>query len=237
MRAIRFSFLQMLSFVRRDMMLFAACFAPILAGMFFKFVIPIIEKKLKELFSLSTVLVPYYGLFDLFFSVLSPVMFCYVAAMVILEETDEHLSRYLFITPLGKNGYLIARLGVPAGIAFLVTVALLPVFKLSDLSLSTVLFLAAIESFQGIIIALLIITFSTNKLEGMAITKLSTLTMCGMVVPYFIKNKAQYALSLFPSFWVGKAIYEMQPIYILLSFIISFFWIIFLLRQYISKMS
>lgn len=237
MRAIRFCFLQMLSFVRRDMMLFAACFAPILAGMFFKFAIPFIEKNLTEWFSLPTILVPYYGLFDLFFSVLSPVMFCYVAAMVILEETDEYLSRYLFITPLGKKGYLIARLGVPAGIAFIVTVALLPVFKLTNLSLSTVLFLAVTESLQGIIIALLIITFSTNKLEGMAVTKLSTLTLFGMVVPYFIKSQAQYALSLLPSFWVGKAIYEMQPIYILLSIIISFLWIVFLMRKYIRKMS
>ena len=65
---------------------------------------------------------------------LSPVMFCFVAAMVILEETDDHITGYLFITTLGRKGYLAARLGLPAVISFIITLVLLPIFRLTKLS-------------------------------------------------------------------------------------------------------
>ena len=49
---------------------------------------------------------------------LAPAMFCFAAAMVVLEERDEGAwLPYLCITPLGRNGYLISRLGVPAVLA------------------------------------------------------------------------------------------------------------------------
>lgn len=237
MRAIRLCFLQMLSFVRRDMMLFAACFSPILFGVFFRFAIPAIENTLTGWLSLPAVLAPYYGLFDVFFSVLTPVMFCYVAAMVILEENDDRISKYLFITPLGRKGYLTARLGFPAGVAFIVTSFLLPVFKLTNLSITTVLLLAVTGALQGVIIALLIVTLSTNKLEGMAVTKLSMLTLLGAVAPYFVKNDIQYVLSPLPTFWTGKTIYEMQPVYMLLSILVSLIWVGFLTKGFVRKMS
>ena len=45
------------------------------------------------------------------------------------------------------------------------TVILLPVFKLTALSAVEVLLLSGTGALQGIIIALLIVTLSTNKLE------------------------------------------------------------------------
>ena len=63
------------------------------------------------------------------------------------------------------------------------TVILLPVFKLTALSAVEVLLLSGTGALQGIIIALLIVTLSTNKLEGMAVTKMSTLTILGAFAP------------------------------------------------------
>ena len=74
MRAIRSGFLQMLVFMRRDMMLSAACLAPVLAGLGIRFGIPFLEAVLTERFSRSAVLSPYYALIDIFFSMLSPAM-------------------------------------------------------------------------------------------------------------------------------------------------------------------
>ena len=42
MKAARVSFMQMMLFIRRDMMLFASCAAPLLAGVFFRFAVPVI---------------------------------------------------------------------------------------------------------------------------------------------------------------------------------------------------
>lgn len=235
MKAIRLSFYQMLQYMRRDMMLFAACFAPILAGLMFRYAIPFLETSLTSLFNLPAIIYPYYALIDIFFAMLSPVMFCFVSAMVSLEEIDENTAEYLFITPLGKTGYLIARFGVPAVIAFIITTILLPVFMLTSLSFVEVITLAIGGTLQGVIISLLIVTLSSNKLEGMAVTKLSTLMIFGAVVPFFVKHNIQYILSLLPSFWIGKAIYENAPFCMLLAFALSVICIFFLLKRYLHK--
>lgn len=235
MKTIRISFFQMLAYMRRDRMLFAACLAPILAGFLFQFAIPLLEAALTDWFHVPAIIVPYYALIDIFFAMLSPVMFCFVSAMAALEEIDEKTAAYLFVTPLGRNGYLAARLGIPSVAAFLVTSVLMPVFKLTSLSTVDIMLLAAGGTVQGIIISLLILTFSSNKLEGMAITKLSTLMICGAAIPFFIKHDVQYVLSPLPSFWIGKTICESAPLYMLPAFILSITWIYFLLKRYLRK--
>ena len=236
MKAIRLSFFQMAASMRRDMMLFAACPAPIFAGLFFRYAIPFLEAVLIGHFHMPEVISPYYKLIDVFFVMLSPTMFCFVSAMVSLEEADEKTALYLFITPLGKTGYLSARFVFPAIIAFLVAVILFPVFKLTTFTPIAILLLAAVGTLQGIIVALLILTLSSNKLEGMAVTKLSTLTICGAAVPFFIKSNLQYVLCLFPSFWIGKAACENILLYMLPAFTLSAIWICFLLKRYLRKM-
>ena len=236
MKAIRLSFFQMLVSMRRDMMLFAACLAPILAGLFFRFGIPPLETALTDWFHVSAIISPYYGLIDIFFAMLSSVMFCFVSAMVSLEEADEKTAAYLFVTPLGRKGYLAARFCIPSAAAFLITAILLPVFKLTSLSLINMVLLAAGGTLQGIIVSLLILTLSSNKLEGMAVTKLSTLMIFGAVIPFFVKHNIKYVMSLLPSFWIGKAIFENMPFYLLPAFVLSAAWIYFLLKRYLRKM-
>lgn len=236
MKAIRLSFFQMVVSMRRDMMLFAACLAPVFAGLLFRFAIPFLEAVLTDYFHIPAIISPYYRLIDVFFMMLSPTMFCFVSAMVSLEEADEKTAVYLFITPLGKTGYLSARFGVPAAIAFLVTVILFPVFKLTTFTPIAILSLAAGGTLQGIIVALLILTLSSNKLEGMAVTKLSTLTICGAAIPFFIKDNIQYVVLALPSFWIGKAACENRLLYMLPAFALSAIWIVFLLKRYLRKM-
>lgn len=235
MRAIRLSFFQMLAYMRRDRMLFAACFAPMLAGLLFRFAIPPLEAALADWFHVSAIISPYYALIDIFFAMLSPAMFCFVSAMVSLEEADEKTAVYLFVTPLGRNGYLVARFCIPAVAAFFVTTALLPVFKLTSLSAVDIVLLAAGGTLQGIIVSLLILTLSSNKLEGMAVSKLSSFMIFGAAIPFFIKHNAQYVISPLPSFWIGKAICEKVSLYMLPAFALSIIWICFLFKRYLRK--
>ena len=175
MKAIRLSFFQMAVAMQRDMMLFAACLMPIIAGLFFRFAIPFLEAVLTERFHISAIISPYYKLIDIIFMMLSPTMFCFISAMVCLEEVDEKTAAYLFITPLGKTGYLSARFGIPAVTAFLMTIILFPVFKLTTFSPIAILLFAAGGTLQGIIVALLVLTLSSNKLEGMAVVSVALL--------------------------------------------------------------
>lgn len=233
MRAIRLSFFQMLTSMRRDMMLFVVCFALVPIGLAFRFAIPLLETALTDWFHLSAMISPYYALIDIFFAMLLPTMFCFVSAMVSLEEADEKTAAYLFVTPLGKKGYLAARFCIPSAAAFLITVVLLPVFRLTSLSPVDIVLLAAGGTLQGSIISFLILTISSNKLEGMAVAKLSGLMIFGAAVPFFIKGNLQYVLFPLPSFWIGKAIFENTQLYTLPAFVLSAVWIHFLAKRYL----
>lgn len=235
MRAIRLSFFHMLKTVMHDKMLFAALLSPVLAGIAIHFGVPFAERVLVQITDLPAVLFPYYGLFDIFFASLTPVMFCFIAAMMVLEEHDDHIDRYLFITGLGKNGYFVSRIMLPALLAFGMTATLLPGFGLTKLSIMEILFLSLAGSLQGIVIALLIVSLSSNKLEGMAVTKLSSLMILGAVVPYFVPAPIDLCMCFVPSFWVGKADTERKPIVMLLSVLVAVGWVLFLKRKYDRK--
>ena len=228
MRAIRLSFFHMLKLIRQDGMLLASLLAPLLAGIAIRFAVPLAEGSLVRLTGAQAVLVPYYGLFDLFFSSLTPVMFCFIAAMVMLEERDDHIDRYLSVTALGRNGYDISRIVLPALAAFAVTAILLPAFHLTPLSAAAILLLSLAGTLQGVIIALLIVTLSSNKLEGMAVTKLSSLMILGAVIPYFVPAPFSFGFTFLPSFWMGKAMMERSLLDLLPSIAAAGFWITFL---------
>ena len=224
MRAIRLSFFHMLKFIRQDRMLLAAGTAPLLAGTAIKYAVPLAESGLIRITGAETVLSAYYSLFDIFFASLVPTMFCFISAMVMLEERDDHIDRYLFTTGLGKRGYYISRILLPALAAFAVTAVLLPLFHLTPLSFGMNIFLSLAGTLQGINIALMILVISSNKLEGMAVTKLSALIIFGAVVPYFVPAPFCFGFSFLPSFWMGKAVCETNIIYMLLSISAGGFW-------------
>jgi len=95
--------------------------------------------------------------------------------------------------------------------------------------------LAAGGTLQGIITSLLILTISSNKLEGMAVAKLSGLMIFGAAIPFFIKDDLQYVLFSLPSFWIGKAVCENILLYMFPAFTLSAMWICFLLKRYLRK--
>ncbi|MGN0252436.1 MAG: ABC transporter permease [Oliverpabstia sp.] len=236
MRVIRLSFFHMLKVVKHDRMLFAALMSPVLAGIAIHFGVPFAENMLIQMTGLSAVLMPYYCLFDIFFASLTSVMFGFISAMVALEEHDDHIERYLFITGLGRSGYFISRMILPAILALVMTVILLPMFELIKWSVIEILFLSLTGSLQGIVIELLIITLSSNKLEGMAVTKLSSLIMFGAIVPFFVPAPIDLCVFFLPSFWMGKAVFERKTIIMLLAVLVAVIWISYLKRNYDRKM-
>lgn len=237
MHAVRLTFLQMLTMIRRDMMLLAVCLAPFLTGIAIKFGIPLLESVLSGWLGQSGVLTPYYSLFDLFFAMIAPTMFCFLSAMVMLEEHDSHIERALFVTRLRRGGYLTARILIPAVIAFVFTAVFLPVFRLTSFSLFMTVAVSFTGAMQGCIIALMIVTLSSNQLEGVAVTKLSSLTILGAAVPFFVSSPLQYLLSVLPSFWMGIAMREGRLSALLPACITGIICTLLLLRQYSRKLS
>jgi fluoroquinolone transport system permease protein len=234
-KALFNAFAQYLVQIFKDAILILLCIAPILAGAFFKYGIPVIQELLAKYLNLPGLLTPYYLLFDLLLGSLTPVLYCFAAAYVILGEIDDGISKYFAVTPVGKNGYLVSRLGLPAVVAFFISIITLEIFMLSGLSLIEVIMISFASSLLGVLEALLVVSLSGNKVEGMAVSKLSGLFFLGLPAPFFLTGNIQYLLFFLPSFWVSKYAKENNFIFIIIGIVISFGWIMFLYRRFEKK--
>ncbi|HGM3457849.1 ABC transporter permease [Clostridioides difficile] len=221
--------------IKRDAMLFIVCVSPILCGVFIKFGIPLIQNISLNKFYYQLNLEPYFLMFDLLLAFITPFMFFFASTMVILGEIDDSISNYLIVTPLGKTGYLVSRFGIPGILAFIITMILLIFFSLTRISFLLNLSISLLVLLQGVIISILVISLSSNKLEGMVITKFSGVFMMGILAPFFILNKVQYILFFLPTFWISKAFKEDNYIYMFISIVISLIWILLLFKKFSKK--
>lgn len=231
MKKILSSTIQIFKQIKSDPMMFAACFSPFIMGTLIKFGIPFLERITK--FSLQA----YYPIFDLLLSIMAPVLLCFAFAMITLEEIDDKVSRYFSITPLGKSGYLFTRLGVPSIISAVIAFIVLLLFSLEKLSIGMTICLALLGSVQAIIVSLMIITLSSNKLEGMAVTKLAALTLLGIPAPFFIDIYYQFAVGFLPSFWVAKAMQNEAVLYFSIGLVVALVWYYFLTKRLFRKLA
>ena len=231
MKKILSSTIQIFKQIKSDPMMFAACFSPFIMGTLIKFGIPFLERITK--FSLQA----YYPIFDLLLSIMAPVLLCFAFAMITLEEIDDKVSRYFSITPLGKSGYLFTRLGVPSIISAVIAFIVLLLFSLEKLSIGMTICLALLGSVQAIIVSLMIITLSSNKLEGMAVTKLAALTLLGIPAPFFIHSYYQFAVGFLPSFWVAKAMQNEAVLYFSIGLVVALVWYYFLTKRLFRKLA
>lgn len=222
--------------ISKDSMLLVVLIAPILAAFFFRFGIPIIERLLTVYLQETTILAPYYLLFDLLLSMLTPYMFCFASAMVMLTEYDENMTNYLAVTPIGKKGYIISRLVFPSAISFLGSVLLLLYFSLTVWSLTMIVLTCLSTSLASIAVALLVFSISHNRVEGMAMAKLAGLMMLGLPVPFFVSSSVQYLSAFLPSFWIAKLALEQNVLYFIPALVTSLVWIWLLYRKFERKL-
>lgn len=231
------SFKQFINQIKNDAMLFMACIAPVLCGMLFKFGIPYAERALMNSLSRDAVLSPYFLIFDLFLSVLTPMMFCFVSSMVMLEEIDDGIAKYFAITPLGKSGYLFSRLGFSMIISFFMTIIVMYIFSLSRLNFGIIILISIVSSMLGYIMSIMVISISSNKVEGMAAVKLSGITMLGIPAPFFVNENIQFLFSPLPSFWISKYVLDNNIVYIIMCFVVSIAWISFFFNKFMQKLN
>jgi fluoroquinolone transport system permease protein len=218
-------------------MLFMVCIAPILAGCFFRFGIPLIERFLVDRLNLVLSLNNYGVLFDLLLSTITPYMFCFASSMVMLTEYDENITEYLAVTPIGKKGYLLTRLGIPAVLSFLASCALLLIFSVSHLPVYLVIVVSFLSGLLGIEISLLLFSVSNNRVEGMAMAKLSGLLLIGLPVPFFLPGKYHLFFTPLPSFWIARLAIERNVSIFFPGFIVSSLWILLLYKKFDRKIS
>lgn len=235
MKPLFLSFRMFIWQIFKDSMLAAVCIAPVLTALFFRFGIPVIERILCGYFYKTSILSDYYLLFDLFLSLVTPYMFCFASAMVMLTEYDENMVGYMAVTPVGKKGYALSRLFFPAITSFLSSVLLIQSFSLTVWSFGMIFIICLLTGFLSISISLLLVSFSHNRVEGMALAKLSGLLILGLPVPFFLSSNVQYLFFLLPSFWIAKLVLENTVLFLPPALISLSIWLWLTYRRFNQK--
>ncbi|MEA4847347.1 MAG: ABC transporter permease [Clostridiaceae bacterium] len=237
MKPLLRSFSMFVRQIFKDSMLAAVCAATVLTAFFIRFGIPETENLLCGYFGKEAILKDYYLLFDLLLALITPYMLCFASAMMMLTEYDENMTGYLAVTPVGKRGYILSRLVFPAGIAFAVSIIIMKWFSLTVWSNGMILLASLMTCIASVAVAMLLFAFSHNRVEGMAVGKLSGLLMLGLPVPFFLPANVQYLFSPLPSFWIAKLCMMQNIIFLLPALVSSLIWIWFLYRKFNRKIA
>lgn len=222
------SFKMFLRQIYSDAMLVLSAIAPVLAGAVFRFGVPRLELFLSSRIG-SPAIAPYYLLIDLFLALLGPYMLCFASAMVILEERDCGLGLYFSVTPVGRSGYFVSRLAFPSLIAGCASFGLVSIFGLSNMAIPARLLAASGSAVVSVIVSLLVVAVSRNRIEGMATAKMCGLVLAGVAVPFVSASSRRYIASFLPSFWLGESALRFSWPAILAFAAVSLLWLVPLL--------
>lgn len=214
--------------ILRDPMLITIIILPIICCVISKSCMPFIAEQFLKFFNLHFNIVYYYPMIDLLFGFLAAMLLCFVSSLVVLTEIDDKVAFYFPVTPIGKSGYFITRIVLPECISWIVTFICIKFLSLVEYSILEGLIISLLLSVNGLIIALIIIAFSKNKVEGMAIAKLAGMVAIGVPIPFFINSNYQIIFGIFPSFWIGRYVLDHSILNILLGVFISIVWLHFL---------
>ena len=186
-----------------DAMLAVMLVAPLLMGLVFRFGMPTLESFLCNKFGTAQILTPYYLLMDLLLAFMTPLMFLFAGMMVMLGDIDSGIAKAMAVTPLGKSGYLASRLGIPFVLSYFYGVAVLATFNLTGLSFFVNLLCTLAGSLNSIAVALMVTSTARNKVEGMALAKLSGLLLLGLPAAFLVTGPALYLTGFTPSLWAA----------------------------------
>lgn len=192
--------------IAKDGMLLVLIPAPFFVGLFFKFAIPFLNQMLTADFQFP--ITAWYGLADGMLLCLTPMFTAMISAFLLLEERDEGISSFYQITPAEGCSYLTARIGLPMIWAFITTIIMTAIFKISSASFSALFLASLISSLTGIALSMMIVSIAGNRVEGLALSKLMGMSFMGLILVWFIPSPYHYLIAFLPSFWIGKLLLD-----------------------------
>jgi fluoroquinolone transport system permease protein len=214
--------------ILRDTLLFSLVFTPWFQGSLLYFGLPLLQPLLLQTFAFD--LTPWYVLSDMTVLMLAPMMAGVLCGFLMLDERDEGVGEYYNVTPLGGAGYLASRILLPMLYSIGIAPILMALFSLSHPDILRVLFVVLCGGLFGASLALLLLSFASNKVEGLAVSKIMGILMLPMVIPFLTDSPWGYLAAAFPTFWMG-VLFKGQITMLPLALLVSCVWIILLYRR------
>ena len=196
-----------LKLIIRDTTLVMALFGP-LAITILLFFLPPIESLIQTRFAFDPT--PYRLFVVSFLNLIPGMLFAMIYGFIILDERDEDVIDFISITPLRKQGYLMYKLIMPMLLSALFFLLIFYATALVPLNLLHGLGIAIMIALEAAIGTLFLVTFSENKVEGLAFSKLLGIMYLAIPLVFFWDSGWHWLSAFLPPFWIAKAFVHSQ---------------------------
>ncbi len=225
--------------ISRDFMLLFILVSPAIIAIAFSLIIPFADRILAA--ELGFQLSEHYIFIMAFIIMLVPMMYGMMIGFIILEERDENILSYLFVTPLSKAEYILYRTGFAMVMSTAFNIFILYFLDIVEIRLIQSLPVLLLSTLNAILLVLIILVFAENKVEGFAVTKGSGLLFVAPIIGYLLESNLRYLAGILPPYWISESfisIYNGQDnyfIYLFIGLIVYSCWIYFLSKKFSKK--
>ncbi len=176
---------------------------PFLIGVILRAGVPFAGEILKRRFAFD--LAPYHYFITGFMMMVPPLLNGMVAGLRMLDDRDGGILRYTTVLPIPSGRYLFCRMLIPTVISLPLS-GMLPLLQGGmSAPLLPLVSLSLLYALSAPGLALFLVTFAGNKVEAMALAKLSGILFAAPAAGYFIKSPLMFAAGIFPPFWAPLA--------------------------------
>jgi hypothetical protein len=155
-----------------------------------------------------------------FFALMCAVFPAIIMTFILFDEKDIHLFPVIRATPVSLSGFLKARMLFIVVLGFITSLMVLLLNGIYTLSFIKSIQVSLLAGLNAPILTLLSLTIAKNKVEGLMIIKAATVTLIIPVLIFFIDKNWEYALGVFPAFWVYALLDASNSIMIFIAGII-----------------
>jgi fluoroquinolone transport system permease protein len=191
--------------LKGDPMLMLSMAVPFILWALMQFLIPWVIEMVMVQWSFD--ISPYYRQAGTFFLMLIPMMMGMVYGFILLDERDGGIITAISVTPTGKTGYLMLRMGIPLVISFVAILLFLILLDLTgSLSLVQLIIISVVIASQSLILLLFLGAFAENKVMGLAISKGFGILLMGPMLDYVLPSPYYWSGAYSPMFWASRTV-------------------------------
>jgi hypothetical protein len=170
--------------------------------LFSRILVHIIEPRISGAFPLASE----FSLVLMFFIVIIPFIYSFIAAFLILDERDEHLLTVLRVMPISRTSFLAFRMFFMFVFAFIVLMIFPPLSGLLEtipnFSYLAYMPTALLFALFTPVASLLVASFATNKVQAFAIFKIGGTVFLIPIFAFFLHlGDIKYLFAPVPTFW------------------------------------
>ncbi len=128
-------------------------------------------------------------------------------AFTLLDDKDDQVLMSLKITPISVKYYIYVKILAGMIFGFIATlILLLATDFLPDANFLTIIGVAILGSIQVPSVVLIVNSFSSNKVEGFVVMKLSGIVLLFPVIGFLVTGAVQRLFGLAPGYWAGALV-------------------------------